>query len=80
MLHTKSYRPEKGFSAFAGGLDSKESACSARDPGLIPGSGRSPDERNGFPLQYSSLENSMDKGAWWAAIHRVAKSQTLLSS
>ena len=43
----------------------KESACNARDPDLIPGSGRFPGERNGYPLQYSCLENSMDRGAWW---------------
>ena len=54
----------------------KESACNAGDPGLIPGTGRSPGERNGNPLQYSSLENSMDRGAWWATVHRVAKSRT----
>ena len=46
------------------GLDSKESACNAGDPGLIPGSGRSSGEGNGYPLQYSCLENSMDRGAW----------------
>ena len=47
-----------------GGSDSKESACSAGDPGLIPGLGRSPGEGNGSPLQYSCLENSMDRGTW----------------
>ena len=61
---------------FPGGLDSKESACSAGDPDLIPGSGRSPEEGNGYPLQYSYLENSMDRGAWQATVHRVTKSQT----
>ena len=49
---------------FPGGSDAKESACSAGDPGSIPGSGRSPGEGNGYPLQYSGLENSMDRGAW----------------
>ena len=49
---------------FPGGSDGKESACSAGDPGSIPGLGRSPGEGNGNPLQYSCLENSMDKGAW----------------
>ena len=49
------------------------------DPGLIPGSGRSPGEENGNPLQYSCLENSMDGGAWRATVHGVAKSQTPLS-
>ena len=49
------------------------------DPGLIPGSGRSPGEGNGNPLQYYCLENPMDRGAWWATVHGVAKSQTQLS-
>ena len=49
------------------------------DPGLIPGSGRSPGEENGNPLQYSCLENSMDGGAWRATVHGVAKSRTPLS-
>jgi len=52
------------------------SACNAGDPGLIPGSGRSPRERNGNPLQYSCLENPMDRGAWWAIVHGVTKCQT----
>ena len=47
-----------------------------RDVGLIPGSGRSPGGGHGKPLQYSCLENPMDRGAWWATIHRVAKSHT----
>ena len=64
---------------FPGGSDSKASACSAGDLGSIPGSGRSPGEGNGNPLQYSCLENPMDGGAWWAAVHGVAKSQTRLS-
>ena len=48
----------------------------AGDPGLIPGSGRSPGEGNGYPLQYSCPENLMDRGAWQATAHGVAKSQT----
>ena len=52
---------------------SKESACNAGDPGSIPGSRRSPGEGNGNPLQYSCLENSMDRGAWWAIVHGVAR-------
>ena len=61
---------------FPGGSDGKASACNAEDPGLIPGSGRSPGEGKGNPLQYSYLENLMDGGAWWAAVHGVAKSRT----
>jgi len=57
----------------------KASACSMGDPGSIPGSGRSPGEENGNPLQYSCLENSMDGGAWWTTVHGVAKSRTQLS-
>ena len=57
----------------------KASVCNAEDPGSIPGSGRSPGEGNGSPLQYSCLENPMDGGAWWATVHGVAKSWTLLS-
>ena len=52
--------------------DSKESACNAGDPGSIPASGRCPGEGNGNPLQYSCLENSMDRGAWQATVHGVA--------
>ena len=54
----------------------KKCACDAGDPGSIPGSGGSPGEENGNPLQYSCLENPMVRGAWWATVHRVAKSQT----
>ena len=59
-----------------GGSDSKESACNAGDRGLIPVSKRSPGEGNGNPLQYSCLENSMDRGAWRATIHGVTESDT----
>ena len=51
----------------------KASACNAGDLGLIPGSGRSPGEGNGNPLQYSCLENPMDRGAWWATVHGVTR-------
>ena len=64
---------------FSAGPDGEESACSAGDLGLIPGSGRSPDKGNGHPLQYSCLENSMDRRAWWATVHEVTKSWTRLS-
>ena len=56
------------------GSDGKESACSAGDPGLIPGLGRYPRKGNGNSLKSSPLENSMDRGAIWATVHRVAKS------
>ena len=62
-----------------GGLDDKESACHAGDQGLIPGSGRCPGEGNSNPLQYFCLENPMDREAWMAAVHGVAKSQIRLS-
>ena len=64
---------------FPGGSDVKESACSVGDLGLIPGLGRSPGEGNGNQLQLSCLENSMERGAWRAIVHGVAKSQTQLS-
>ena len=62
--------------AFFGGLDSKESACNAGDMCSIPGLGRSPREVNNYPLQYSYLENLMDRGAWWVTAHEVAESDT----
>ena len=63
---------------FPGGLDGKESACNVGDPGSIPGLGSSPGEENVTSLQYSCLENPMDRGAWWGRVRGVAKSQTLL--
>ena len=57
----------------SGGLDGKESAGNAGDLGLIPGLGRFPGEGNDNTLQYSCLENSRDKGAWWATVHGVTK-------
>ena len=56
---------------FSGGSAVKNSPAKARDTGLIPESGRSPGERYSNPLQYSCLENPVDKGAWWAPVHRV---------
>ena len=61
-------------------LSGKESVCNAGDQGSIPGLGKSPGEGNGYPLQYSYLENSTDLGAWWATVQGVAKSRTRLSS
>ena len=58
---------------FPGSSDGKASACNAGDPGSIPGSGRSPGERNGNSLHYSCLENPTDRGAWPATINGVAK-------
>ena len=60
--------------------DGKASACNAEDLGSVPGLGRSSREGNGNPLQYSCLENPLDRGAGRATIHRVAKSRTLLSN
>ena len=64
---------------FPGGLDGKVSAYNAGDPGSIPESGRSTGEGNVNPLQYSCLENPMDRGAWWTTVHGVTKSRTRLS-
>ena len=75
-----SVQPElESHGGFPGGSDVKESACYAVDLGLMHGWGRSPGEGNGNSFQYSCLENSMDRGAWWAAVHRVAKICTRLS-
>ena len=64
---------------FPSGSDGKASVCDARDPGSIPGLGRSPGEGNGSRLQYSCLENPMDHGAWQATVHGVTNSRTRLS-
>ena len=72
-----SFPPENAtgnIEGFPGGSDGKGSAFSAGDLCLIPGSGRSPGEGNGNPLQYSCLDNPMDRGAWRATVHRVDKS------
>ena len=61
---------------FPGGLGGKDSSCNAGDLGLIPGSGRSLGAGHDNPLQYSCLENPMDRGIWWATVHGVTKSQT----
>ena len=68
MIDAKSQLP--GCSAV------KNPPANAGDVGLIPGSGRSPGEGNGNPLQYSCLENPMDRGAWWATVHGVTKNET----
>ena len=66
-------------SRFPGDPDAKEGACNAGDPGLIPGSGRSP-EGNGYPVQYSCLENSMDRGVWWATVHEFTESDVTVTN
>ena len=67
------------FLCFPGGSDGNKSAGNAEDQGSVPVLGRSPGEENDYPLQYSCLEHSMDRGAWWAIVHGVAKSQTQMS-
>ena len=64
---------------FSGGSDGKESSYSVGNLGSIPRLGRSPGGGHGYPLQFSHLENSMHRGAWWATVHGVAKSGTQLS-
>ena len=76
ILHTI---PHLATADFPGGSDGKVSAYNVGDPGSIPGPGRSPGEGNGNPLQYSCLENPMDRGARQATFHGVAKSRTRLS-
>ena len=71
--------PNIAISGFSGGSGGKESACNAGDWDSIPGLGRSPGEGNGNPLQYFCLENSMDRGTWWATDQGVAKRRTRLS-
>ena len=66
-------------SGFLGGSDDKESACNAEDLGLIPGSGRTPGEGHDNPLQYSCLDDSMDRGVQWAIVRGVTKSPPQLS-
>ena len=76
----QSYRDLKSEVSYKYGFhdasDGRESVCNAEDPGSIFGSGRSPGEGNGNPLQYSGLENSIDRGAWQATVHGVTRSWT----
>ena len=85
-MYLQDYKPyamsqrSKGFPS--DGSAGKEATCNAGDTGdvgSIPGSGRFPGGRNGKPLQYSCLENPMDGGAWWAAVHGVAEGQSRLN-
>ena len=70
----------KRLSSSSSGLNGKESACNAGGPRSIPGAGDPLKKRNGYPLQFSCLENSMDRGACWATVHGVAGSGPPLSS
>ena len=79
VLPPSKKRGSKKYRGFPCSSLSKESSCSAGDLGSIPGLGRSPGEGNGNPLQYPCLENLMDRGAWWAAVHEVTKSLAWLS-
>ena len=72
------YHSSLAYTDFPGGSDGKESDCSVGDPSFISGSGRSPGEENGNPLQYPCLENPMDRGSWRATVHGVTKSQPWL--
>ena len=76
LKRLSSSRSSKGF---PGGSEVKAFASNAGDPGSIPGSGSSPGRGNGNPLQYSCLENPMDRGAWKATVHGVVTSRTRLS-
>ena len=79
-LQSKFWTSDHLILGFPGGSDGKVSACNTEDLGSIPESGRSPGKGNGNPLQYPCLENPMDRGAWWATVHEVAKSWTRLSN
>ena len=70
LLSSKMNHSNKGLPWW---LSGKESTCNAGDLGLIPGLGRFPGEGNGYPFQYSCLENPMDRGAWQATVHVVAR-------
>ena len=71
--------PRDIYWGFPCGSDGKESACNVGGLGSTPRLGRSPGEGTGNPLQYSCLENPVDRGAWWTAVHGVTQSQTRLS-
>ena len=75
----KNMKEHKYVWSLPGGSDSAESACSVRDPGSIPGLVRPPEEGTGNPLQYSCLENSIDRGSWRTTVYGVTESQTRLS-
>ena len=74
VKHRINYRHIMMREGFPCGSAGKETACNSGDLGSTPGLGRSPGEGNGYPLQYSCLENFMDRGAWWATVHEITKS------
>ena len=76
IITTNTYQGLYNAKSFPSGSNGKEPACKAGDPGSTPGWGRAPGEGNVYPLPYSCLENPMDRGAWWAIVHGVAKSRT----
>ena len=76
MFLEKHERLSNCLSSYSGDSDGKESTCNVGDLGSIPGLGTSPGEVHSNPLQYSSLENPLDRGAWRATVHGVAKNQT----
>ena len=78
-LRKRKYIPHVWMEIFPGGLDGKESACNVGDLGSIPDLGRSPGGGHSNSLQYSCLENLMDRGVWWATVHGISKSQTWLT-
>ena len=78
--HAHIYMHTLAYMGFPDDSASKESTCNERNTGSILGLGRSPEEGNGNPLQFSHLENPTDRGAWWAIFHRVTKSWTQLST
>ena len=67
----RAWQPIPVFLDFPDGSDSEKSTCNMGDVGLIPGLGRSPGEEDSYSLQYSCLENPMDRGTWWATVHGV---------
>ena len=71
----KNFLKKSVSAGFLHDSDGKESACNAGDPGSIPGSERSLGEGNGYPIQYSCLENSIDRGAWQDTVHGAVKNQ-----
>ena len=76
VMSTSFSEYQDGLMGFPGGSAGKQSACNSGDPSLIPELGRSHGEAIGYPLQYSWLENPMDRGAWQVTVHGVAKSRT----